>query len=140
VSFDQPILTKNELEPNSPLGHTVEVPLELKQTKEFDSLPVIGKAQRSIYSYMLTMKMKQPLEKVQFSSTMYSKDSTSRPITVGDPFFVGPPPALKMFSTLEPSIVKDIEAVTSTLTHVSAGLLLSNKSLFKETSVVGEKH
>jgi hypothetical protein len=64
VSFDKPILTKNELEPNSPLGNTVEVPVELKQTKEFDSLPIIGKAQRSIYSYMLTMKMEQQLEKV----------------------------------------------------------------------------
>jgi hypothetical protein len=57
---------------------------------------------------------------------------------VSDPFFVGPTPALKMFSTLEPSIVKDIEAVTSTETHVSAGLLQSNKALFKKTGAVGE--
>jgi hypothetical protein len=45
-----------------------------------------------------------------------------------------------MFSTLEPSIVKDIEAVTSTVTHVSSGLLQSNKALFKETGAVGVKH
>jgi hypothetical protein len=71
---------------------------------------------------------------------MYSKGSTSRPITVGDLFFVGPHPALKMFSTLEPAIVKDIEDVTSTVTHVSSGLLQSNKALFKETGDVGVKH
>jgi hypothetical protein len=59
---------------------------------------------------------------------------------VSDPFFVGPPPALKMFSTLEPAIVKDIEAVTSTVTHVSAGLLQSNNAMFKETGAVGVKH
>jgi hypothetical protein len=56
VTFDLPI-TKNGLEPGSPKGLTVEVPIEQKQTKEFGSLPIIGKAQRSVYSYMLTMKM-----------------------------------------------------------------------------------
>jgi hypothetical protein len=81
--------------------------------------------------------MEQQLERIQFSSTMYSKGSTSRPITVSDPFFVGPPPALKMFLTLEPAIVKDIEAITSIVTHVSVGLLQSNKALFKETGAVG---
>jgi hypothetical protein len=86
------------------------------------------------------MKMEQQLERIQFSSTMYRNGSTSRPITVSDPFFVGPPPALKIFPTLEPAIEKDIEAVTSTVTHVSAGLLQSNKALYKETGVVGVQH
>ncbi len=35
--------------------------MEQKQTKEFGSLPIIGKALRSVYSYMLTMKMKQQI-------------------------------------------------------------------------------
>jgi hypothetical protein len=38
------------------------------------------------------------------------------------------------------SIVKDIEALISPVTHVSAGLLQSNKALLKETGIVGEKH
>jgi hypothetical protein len=54
-----------------------------------------------------------------------------------EPFFVGPPPVLKMFPTLKPSIVRDIEAVTSSVTHVSSGLLQSNKALFKETVAAG---
>jgi hypothetical protein len=41
-----------------------------------------------------------------------------------------------MFSTLD----KDIEALISLVTHVSAGLLQSNKALFKETGTIGEKH
>ncbi len=77
VTFNLPIIAENEFEPGSPKGHTDEVPVKLKQTKEFGSLPIIGKAQRSVYSYMLTMKMEQQLEKVQFSSNMYSKGSTS---------------------------------------------------------------
>jgi hypothetical protein len=56
VTFDLPIITENELEPGCPKGHTDEVPVGLKQTKEFGSLPIVGKAQRSLYSYMLTMK------------------------------------------------------------------------------------
>jgi hypothetical protein len=56
VTFDLPVITENALEPGSPKGHTDGFPVELKQTKEFGSLPIIGKAQRSIYSYMLTMK------------------------------------------------------------------------------------
>ena len=71
---------------------------------------------------------------------MYSKGSTSKPITPREPFFVGPPPALKLFSTLEPSIVKSIEELTGSVTHVSSGLLQSNKALFKETGAVGAKH
>jgi hypothetical protein len=80
VTIDQPILTKNDLEQSSTKGHSVEVLVKPKQTKEFGSPPIIGKAQRSVYSYMLTIKMEQQLENVQFSSTMYSKGSTSRPI------------------------------------------------------------
>jgi hypothetical protein len=45
-----------------------------------------------------------------------------------------------MFSTLEPSIVKDIEALISPVTYVSAGLLQRNKAMFKETGTIGEKH
>jgi hypothetical protein len=71
---------------------------------------------------------------------MYSKGYTSRPITEREGLFVGSPPVLKMFSTLEPSIVKDIETLISPVTHVSACLLQSNKSLFKETGAVGDKH
>jgi hypothetical protein len=63
VTFDLPILTKNDSDESSLKGHLVEVPNEPKQTKEFGSLPFIGKAQRSVYSYMLTMKMEQQLQK-----------------------------------------------------------------------------
>ena len=45
-----------------------------------------------------------------------------------------------MFSTLEPSIVKDMESLTSPVTHVSTGLLQSNKALSRETGTLGEKH
>jgi hypothetical protein len=85
-------MQRNDKEQSSVNEHLSEVPVEHKQTKEFGSLPIIGKAQRSVYSFMLTMKMEQQLEIIQFSSTMYSKGSTSKPITVREPFFVGPHP------------------------------------------------
>jgi hypothetical protein len=69
VTFDLPAITENELKPSSPQGHTSGFLVELKQTKEFGSLPIIGKAQRSFYSYMLTMKMEQQLEQ-KFSSLL----------------------------------------------------------------------
>jgi hypothetical protein len=86
------------------------------------------------------MRMEQQLERIQFSSTMYSKSSTSKPIIPREPFFLGPSPALKLFSTLEPSIVRDIETMTGAVTHVSSGLLQSNKALFKEIGAAGAKH
>jgi hypothetical protein len=64
---------------------------------------------------------------------MNSKGKTSRPIAVKEEFSVENTPALQMFSTQEPSIVKDIETLTSPVTHVSTGLLQSNKALFRET-------
>ncbi len=104
------------------------------------SLPILGKAQRCIYTFMLSMRMEQQLERIQFSSTMYSKGSTFKPISPREPFFVGPPPALKLFSTLEPSIVKSIEELTGSVTHVSSGLLQRNKALFTKTGADGVKH
>jgi hypothetical protein len=89
---------------------------------------------------MLSMRMEQQLERIQFSSSMYSKGSTSKQITPREPFFIGPPPALKLFSTLEPRIVRDIKTMTSFVTHVSSGLLQSNKALFKATGALGAKH
>ena len=70
VTFDLPILTENDEELRSVNEHLSEVPMEQKQTNEFTSLPILGKAQRSICSFMLTMKMEQQLERIQFSSTM----------------------------------------------------------------------
>jgi hypothetical protein len=81
VSFDHPIITENELRPSSPQGHTNESTVEPIQTNDFSSLPIVGKAQGSFNSFMITMKMEQQLEKVQFSSTLYSKGKTSKPIT-----------------------------------------------------------
>jgi hypothetical protein len=89
---------------------------------------------------MLSIRLEQHLEIIQFSSTMYSKGSTSKPITPRETFFVGPPPDLKLFSTLEPSIVRDIETMAGIVTHVSSGLLYSNKSLFTQTGAIGAKH
>ncbi len=86
------------------------------------------------------MRMEQQLERIQFSSTMYSKGSTSKRITPREPIFVGLPPALKLFSTLELSIVKSIEELTGSVTHMTSGLLQSNKALFKETGAVSAKH
>jgi hypothetical protein len=140
VAFNLPIRTKNDKDQCGVLVHQCEVPKEQNQTKEFGSLPITGKAQRSIYSFMLSMRMEQKLERIQFSFTMYSKGSTSKPITPREPFFVGPPPALKLFSTLEPSIDRDIETMTGAVTHVSSGLLQSNKARFKETGAAGAKH
>jgi hypothetical protein len=57
VTFDLHILTENELEPSR--THTSGFPVELKQTKEFGFLPILGKTQRYVYSSMLTMKMKR---------------------------------------------------------------------------------
>ncbi len=133
VTFNLPITTEKDKE-------QCEIIQEQNQTKVCGSLPILGKAQRSIYTFMLSMRMEQQLERIQFSSTMYSKGSTSKPITPREPFFVGPPPALKLFTTLEPSIVKNIEALTGSVTHVSSGLLQSNKALFKETGAAGAKH
>jgi hypothetical protein len=56
VTFDPPIITENIKEQSGVNEHLCEVPMEQKETKEFGSLPIIGKAQRSIYSFMLTMK------------------------------------------------------------------------------------
>ena len=105
VTFHLAITTEKDKE-------QCEILQEQNQTKVCGSLPILGKAQRSLYTFMLSMRMEQQLERIQFSSTMYSKGSTSKPITPREPFFVGPPPALKMFSTLEPSIVKSIEELT----------------------------
>ena len=55
-------------------------------------------------------------------------------------FYIGSPPALKLFNTLDPNIVESIEALTGSVTHVSSGLLQSNKALFKETGAAGAKH
>jgi hypothetical protein len=69
VNFDLLVITENELRPSSPQGHTNESTVEPMQTNEFSSLPIVVKAQRSFYSFMLTMKMEQQFKKVQFSST-----------------------------------------------------------------------
>jgi hypothetical protein len=128
VSFDLPVLTEKDKE------HQSETP------KEQASLPILGKAQRSIYTFMLSMRMEQQLERIQFNSNMYSKGSASKPISPREPFFIGPPPALKLFTTLKPSIVRDIETMAGIVTHVSSGLLQSNKALFTQTGAVGAKH
>jgi hypothetical protein len=131
VTFNLPIRTENVKEQCGVQVPQCEVPKKQNQTNECGSLPILGKAQHSIYSFMLSMRMEQQVEGIKFSSTMYSKGSTSKPITPREPFFIGPPPVLKLFSTLEPSIVKDIETMAGAVTHVSSGLLQSNKALFK---------
>ena len=98
VSFDLPVFTEKDKEQCGE-GNQSE------STKEQDLLPVLGKAQRSIYTFMLSMRLEQQLERIQFNSNLYSKGSASKPVTPREPFHVGPPPALKLFSTLEPKIV-----------------------------------
>jgi hypothetical protein len=133
VSFDLPVLTEKDKEQCGEGNQT-------ESTKQQVSLPVLGKAQRSIYTFMLSMRLEQQLERIQFNSNLYSKGSASKPITPREPFHVGPPPALKLFNTLDPKIVESIEALTGSVTHVSSGLLQSNKALFKETGAAGAKH
>ncbi len=133
VTFDLPVLTEKDKEQCGEGNQT-------ESTKEQASLPVLGKAQRSIYTFMLSMRLEQQLERIQFNSNLYSKGSASKPITPREPFHVGPPPALKLFNTLDPKIVESIEALTGSVTHVSSGLLQSNKALFKETGAAGAKH
>jgi hypothetical protein len=54
VSFDLPILTENKIEQCG--KDQTETP------KDEASLPILGKAQRSIYSFMLSMRLEQELE------------------------------------------------------------------------------
>ena len=133
VSFDLPVLTEEDKEQCGKVNQS-ETP------KEKASLPLLGKAQRSIYTFMLSMRLEQQLERIQFNSNLYSKGSASKPITPREPFYIGPPPALKLFNKLDPKIVESIEALTGSVTHVSSGLLQSNKALFKETGAAGAKH
>ena len=127
--------------PDSP---NVEPPnvesVENDGTDAVELLPMLSKSQKSVYSYMLTMKMEDQLEKVQFDSTVHSKGRSSRPVLDKGGSYLGAPPSIQMFSTLEPSVLSDIENLTSVVTNVSSGLLQSNKSLFKETGAKGQKH
>jgi hypothetical protein len=57
VSFDLPVLTEKDNELCGEANQT-EMP------KEQASLPVLGKAQRSIYPFMLSMRLEQQLEMI----------------------------------------------------------------------------
>ena len=57
VSFDLPVLTKKDKEQCGEGNQT-------ESTKEQASLPVLGKAQRSIYAFMLSMRLEQHLERI----------------------------------------------------------------------------
>ena len=57
VSFDLSVLTEKDKE-QCGKGYQSEAP------KEQASLPVLGKAQRSIYAFMLSMRLEQQLERI----------------------------------------------------------------------------
>ena len=63
VAFDLHVLTEKDKE-QCGVRHQSETP------KEQASLPILGKAQRYIYTFMLSMRMEQQLERIQFNSNL----------------------------------------------------------------------